>query len=499
MKKTYFTLLALFFGLAVQAQMTPNQPTTPANGAQHAQWAVNQNKAPGDSCGAYYNNHIGFVKNAGFVYYQSMRQGNVTESTHNSGFAQKFTCPQPIEVSGVQFYSFELNPLLDSIMAITILHDYTTVNDSVGTELARDTVWVKHQAFSTLTSDMLVNSLFDTPVTVTSDYIVTVMTPTDDSLKILTTDYIGDDGNMDGDAYIFFENLAYPSFTGYYNMFAYGAGFDYDFYIAPRIKYDLHDQFLLSDDTICPGVINATCVDYTQFPIYSDEQYNGFYTTPTDHILWLWGDGFQNTDLLTACHTYNNAGDYTIQLNDTLFRHDFSSAFCIGSSTQAIHVIDDPVPNFTFSMGGSIIDFTSTSSNYDSLFWDMGDMTTYSDSVTLSHDFDSLGTFDVWLFAYNECGMDSIMIQVTTNDVGFDTYDFDFNIYPNPSNDNVTVDGVIEGSRIELMNILGEVVYSTTANGTKEKLNVYELSSGTYFVKVSTDLGQVTKKLVVRH
>jgi PKD repeat protein len=494
MKKTYFTLLALTLTFAGFSQL--QQPIA-EGGGEAPTW--NQGfKAPGDSCGVYFNNYVGLNKTSN-VFFEALRAGNVAEFNTYGGRSQHYNTPQPIEISGIQFYAFETNPLLDSIMAITILHDYTSVNDSVGVELARDTVYVTHQTFTPVLPDIEVNSIFDTPVTVTNDYMVTVYTPTDDSLKIIVSDASSNDGASEGISYLVYNN---PNYTGhgYYNNFTfYGLLYDLDYLINPRIQYDLHDEFILDDDSICPGVVSGACVTYSQMPIYSDHQYNINSGSATDHILWLWGDGFQNTNLLNACHTYNNAGDYTIQLNDTLIRNDFFNNTCVAKTSQNIHIIDDPVPAFSASTGGSIIDFTSTSSNYDSLFWDMGDMTTYSDSITLSHDFDSLGTFDVWLFAYNECGVDSIMVQVTTDDVGFDTEDLNFSIYPNPAQNNVSIDGLIEGSRIELINLLGEVVSASTAQSSKEIINVNSLSNGTYFVRVATNEAQITKKLVVRH
>lgn len=493
MKKTY-TLIVLFLSTFAFGQLDQQ------NGIEYGgvpNWSTNY-KAPGDSCGVYFNNYIGLEKTTA-VFFQSMRTGNGSEAGHNAGYSQRFNCPQPMEVSGIQFYAFETNPLVDSLMAITILQDYTAANDSIGAELARDTVWVTHQAFTINLNDIAVNSSFPA-VTVTSDYMVTVMTPTDDSLKIIINSYLADDGNGDGDAFLYYDNPApcCTSFIGYYNLFAYGPGFDYDILINPQVAFDLNDGFTVTDDTICPTLVNAGCVNYTQLPIYADPHYNSSSATPSDNLQWLWGDGLQNTNILTACHTYNLSGDYTITLNDTLYRHDFNNPACVGVATELIHVIDTVVANFTFATGGIIVDFTSTSTSADSLAWDFGDGNTGGDSLTIQHNYDSLGTFDVWLYAYNECGVDSIMMQVTTDDVGFDDYNFDFNVYPNPANNNVTVNGLIEGAQVDLINILGESIQTRIASNSKLTLDLDELSNGTYFIRVSTENGNLTKKLIVR-
>lgn len=495
MKRLSYSILAIAFSQFATAQLTQPESISLDAAPNFAQ----STKAPGDSCGVYWNNYVGLNK-TNTLFFEALRTGSGTDFAPYNGRAQRFNCPQPMEISGIQFYAFETNPLVDSLMAITLLYDYVAANDSVGALLATDTVYVTHQAFDVVLPNVEVNSFFDTPVTVTNDYMVAVMTPEDDSLKIMVSDFAGGDGNGEGVSYLYYGNPVLPSFEGWYNALGtFGAGYDGDYLINPRVKYDLHDDFLLSDDSICPNVVSAACVTYAQQAVYGDPHYNSYYSTQDQHLLWLWGDGFQNTNLLNACHTYSTSGDYNIQLNDTLRRHDFFSPFCVGQHTEPIHVISDPVANFTFVQTASTVDFTNTSTTYDSLWWDFGDTTAGTNQMNPTHVYDSLGTYDVWLVVYNECGVDSIMMQVTTDDVGLDDYDFDFNVYPNPANDNVVIAGLSEGLRVEILNILGATVMQDVTMGHNLTLATDQLTNGTYFVRVSSDKGQVTKKLVVRH
>jgi PKD repeat protein len=202
---------------------------------------------------------------------------------------------------------------------------------------------------------------------------------------------------------------------------------------------------------------------------------------------------------LTACHTYTNPGDYNISLNDTLRRHDFFNPTCVGQVVNPIHVIPDVVANFTFVANGTIVDFTNTSAPSDSVWWDFGDTLAGTSTTNPQHTFPTIGTYDVWLYAFNECSEDSVMIQVTVDDVGIEKYNLDFKMYPNPANANVNVSGLAEGSTLELMNILGESIQLIVTQGNNAVLATENLSNGTYFVRVTTAQGQVTKKLVVRH
>ena len=494
MIKNYLTSL-----IAVAVSFTGfSQLQAPTSINTHTQPLWNTTKAPGDSCGAYFNNYIGLNK-ISTVYFEALRTGADPEYNTYGGRAQRFHAPQPIKVSGIEFYAFETNPLVDSLMAITILHDYDAVNDSVGVELARDTVYVTHQAYNPSLPNIAVSSSFPA-VTVTNDYVVSVITPTEDSLKIIVSDASANDGAGEGVSFLIYNNPDFTSAEGYYNGFTlYGNAYDLDYLISPRVDYDLHDEFILDNDTICPGDVGAACVNYTQKPVYGDVHYNSHaYGNPAGHLLWTWGDGLQNTNILTACHTYDNAGTYDIELNDSLRRHDASSLYCIGKHTKTIVALDDAVANFTFSTSASTVDFTSTSSNADSLVWDMGDMTTYIDSIDFQHNYDSIATFDVWLYAYNDCSVDSIMLQVTTDDAGIENYDFNFNLYPNPASSEVLISGIAAEANVELINILGEVIYVANTETKETTINLHDLSAGTYFIRVSNLHGQKTKKLIVR-
>lgn len=495
MKRLIYTFLVIITPLFSVAQ-------TKAPGLQSTEETPDftiQNRAPGDSCGAYFNNYIGLAKTT-IANVEELRMGNSIDNFWYGGMAQHFHANQPIEVSGVEFYGYQTGGF-DSIMVITKLNDYTAGNDSAGVELARDTVWVKHTAFDIVLPNISVKSYFDAPVTVTQDYIVTVETPTDSSLMIVTSDPGNSDGNGEGLGFYYYNNVFEPSFIGYYNQLTeWGAAWDFDALISPLVKYDLNDGFTLNNDSICPNVVSAACVSYSQVPIYTDYHYNGFSASATDHILWLWGDGFQNTNLTSACHTYTNSGDYDITLRDTLRRWDFNSPYCVSEVIEPLHVIYDPVANFSFSQSASTVMFTNLSTSTDSVWWDFGDMSG-TDSLNPTHVYDTLLTFDVWLYAYNECGaVDSIMMQVTTDDVGFEQEEvLDFNIYPNPANQNVTINGKIQGAQIELINILGQTIYQETATSGTVSFNISDFANGTYFIRLTDQSEQVTKKLVIRH
>ena len=459
---------------------------------------TSQTKAPGDSCGTYFNNYVGLQKTTG-VSVEEMRMGDIIEDYHFSGRAQRFTVSQPVEVSGVEFYAYHESLTQDSVMVITTLHSYNSGLDSLGPELSRDTVYVFHTAFTLVLPNISVQSYFDVPVSMSSDYIVAIHSTENEELFIIANNEAVDDGNGEFLSFALYDNPNYPTDYGWYSNAGDIGPFDYDYLLNPLVKYDLHNSFTLLDDTICQDVVSAGCVSYSQQGNFSTHMYNSQSTSSSTHLVWLWGDGFQNTDILNACHTYANPGTFNINLRDTLFRHDFNSPYCVIDISQPVVVLNLPLPSFSFIQTASTADFTNTSTNSDSVWWDFGDGSAGTDLDNPTHVYSTLGTFDVWLYAYNECHVDSTMMQVTTDDVGIETEEKQLSIYPNPANTNFVVSGLTGESKIEVLNILGERIFITQTSDMQESITVSYLPTGTYFVKISDDKGQVTKKIAVKH
>ena len=71
-------------------------------------------------------------------------------------------------------------------------------------------------------------------------------------------------------------------------------------------------------------------------------------------------------------------------------------------------------------------------------------------------------------------------------------------IYPNPANDVVNVKSDYNINRVEVLNFIGQTVYSQDAAGTKlMKINTNSLQAGVYFVKVTTPKGVRTVKITI--
>ena len=77
---------------------------------------------------------------------------------------------------------------------------------------------------------------------------------------------------------------------------------------------------------------------------------------------------------------------------------------------------------------------------------------------------------------------------------------FDFDIYPNPNYGEFTLKTIKTNSEIsiEISDINGKLIYNETKNGLENNLQISNIQRGVYFVKVSSNYGNVIKRFVVQ-
>lgn len=72
-------------------------------------------------------------------------------------------------------------------------------------------------------------------------------------------------------------------------------------------------------------------------------------------------------------------------------------------------------------------------------------------------------------------------------------------VYPNPASSVVTVSDASSIKRVEIVNLLGQKVYeNATLGGTTAQINVASLENGSYVLRVYSENGVKTSKLIVR-
>jgi len=105
----------------------------------------------------------------------------------------------------------------------------------------------------------------------------------------------------------------------------------------------------------------------------------------------------------------------------------------------------------------------------------------------------TLGTFNNWL---------------ATEEIESSFNDSKINIFPNPANSQITINGFSENSEIEILNMQGKTVYKNqTANlsdemlmksDSKTTIDVSQFERGIYIVRVNSADGVITQKIVLQ-
>ena len=75
----------------------------------------------------------------------------------------------------------------------------------------------------------------------------------------------------------------------------------------------------------------------------------------------------------------------------------------------------------------------------------------------------------------------------------------DVRIYPNPATDEVRIKASNQLMTIQVYDIGGKLVYQNTAGTTVHVMNVHSWSEGLYNIKLTTEDGVQSKKLIVKH
>ncbi len=177
------------------------------------------------------------------------------------------------------------------------------------------------------------------------------------------------------------------------------------------INAHIASRTCLSD---CPGSNPPPVADFT-YTIVDDcivgEVHFFNQSTNATSRLWSFPGGTPSTSTaLNPVVLYNNVGTFGASLTATN---------SVGSNTKTLNNIiiigNVPVPGFTYSVNGSEVTFTNTSTNANSYSWDFGDGE-LSTETNPFHIYLLDGFYTVVLTAMNECGpaQFSVVIEIAT-------------------------------------------------------------------------------------
>lgn len=174
----------------------------------------------------------------------------------------------------------------------------------------------------------------------------------------------------------------------------------------------------------------------------------------------------------------------------------------IAISVAPTSVIDDPSPNDTLDIGvpngGDVQFFGNLSTNAISYAWKFGDGG--NDNVPNPiYTYTSTGLFTVELITTNGACMDTAYTSIYVfNSTGIDEFNNDANLtlYPNPAKDFIIINSELETAHISLIDYSGKIISEFNLKN-KARLNLSELSSGFYFIRLNSGDISYTRKLII--
>ena len=216
---------------------------------------------------------------------------------------------------------------------------------------------------------------------------------------------------------------------------------------------------------------------------------------------WSFGDGSTSSQQ-NPSHTYQVAGDYTVQLK-------ISNKYGMDSITKQNYInVYQAVPEAGFTVSktsaldGESIQFVDQSKGVvNSYLWDFGDGNTSSDRYP-THSYDSPGTYTVSLQVSNSSGSDTEEKTdlITVSGTGIDEQqDINFSVYPNPAKRilNLKFVNPADVVAVRLIDISGKIILRKEKPAKEESISVQSLNSGIYILEVIGETDVNKEKIII--
>ena len=211
--------------------------------------------------------------------------------------------------------------------------------------------------------------------------------------------------------------------------------------------------------------------------------------------------------------TTHEIGHY-LGLNHTFSENNWPSSSCLNNSGSTICCdrdnsnVDDTPPtdavyfgSVTSNTNNNTCDDTQYGFNTDALDMDENYMSHASNTWMFSNGQVNamLGTLNA---STNQGGRRNLWqnstvtvncINATTNNL---SESINLSIYPNPTKGDLSINTSEKIIAISIYNLIGVRVISGTETN-KNKLNVKELSNGVYFIRINTEKGSITKRIII--
>ncbi|MEQ9064082.1 MAG: T9SS type A sorting domain-containing protein [Vicingaceae bacterium] len=138
--------------------------------------------------------------------------------------------------------------------------------------------------------------------------------------------------------------------------------------------------------------------------------------------------------------------------------------------------------------------------NADIWHWNFGDGTSHQGDTLVTHSYSNSGSYIACLIVSNECDKDSVCQGVGVFIGIEENADNSIRLYPNPADQSLTLevnDSYGEFFELIIIDLTGRIVVRKELLTNITTLDVSELTSGQYLVKIQDDNGTIVERQVV--
>ena len=154
----------------------------------------------------------------------------------------------------------------------------------------------------------------------------------------------------------------------------------------------------------------------------------------------------------------------------------------------------------------AIVTWEGSGANEYHVLWYLEGFTTGADSVVVTNGTTNATitglaqseTYDIYVFAYCDGQRSAQAGQTQVTITGIDDVNSSLiNLYPNPANTTVTVDGIQGEAQVTIVDMNGRTVFSEKAVG-KLTIDLNGMAQGAYFVRITGENTTAIRKLIVK-
>lgn len=417
------------------------------------------------------------------------------------GVGQRFDVNQSIIVHGFTFYANHEGLFRDAYPVQCNIYKEGSNTLPDGPPLATSTVRInKNEVDSNYSDTVRYTAIFDRPVNIKEDYILTVEYDSTVPVQISLNGYLQGDGQgeLRASGKINDTTWVTSASVGLFNIN--GNAVNADMIFEPLIEYNLDANFEYDKDCLDMRDGNET-VSFTNksSEIVRNEFYNQipFYGSSVEGYEWDFGDSTNIVNSINPTYQFTGTGPFDVTLT---IKVEGWTTQC--QSSQTLNVPVYPTGGFSYDQVTSQVNFIDSSHNADEYWWTFDDGT-FSTLANPVHYFTSIGKFEVCQYVSNVCGSDTICDSISINVVGIPERITDqLSVFPNPATDNLTIRAQnldVQELTIKLFDLSGREVRSFSSIGgyIDHQMYVGDLARGSYLMKIIADEHQGTRKLIL--